>query len=205
MKPKEIPSFYFFIGIRGTHEFLHLHVGTAQLPNSTTASGVSHGPIKTDKSLSKIKTFIAKNNVYRIGYVTSHKDIDYDSLRFLGPKHPDEKIIIPQKLADRSTGRGGYFYLDERLFLAMNRADVEDFLNTRILAKESKSNRKRIPDEVQMFVWNRDGGSCVKCGTDKNLAFDHIIPHSLGGSDTKRNLQILCDECNLRKGNRIGG
>ncbi|MEI6823714.1 MAG: HNH endonuclease [Bacteroidota bacterium] len=53
-------------------------------------------------------------------------------------------------------------------------------------------------------VWNRDGGKCVKCGSQENLEFDHIIPFSKGGSSTYRNIQILCKKCNIEKSNKIG-
>ncbi|MFE8875298.1 HNH endonuclease [Cobetia amphilecti] len=33
--------------------------------------------------------------------------------------------------------------------------------------------------------------------------FDHIVPFSKVGGNTVRNLQILCERCNLSKGNRI--
>ncbi|MBN1139724.1 MAG: HNH endonuclease [Anaerolineae bacterium] len=60
--------------------------------------------------------------------------------------------------------------------------------------------RSPIPDEVKMFVWRRDGGCCVKCGSRENLEFDHIIPLAMGGSNTARNLQLLCEKCNRSKG-----
>ena len=60
--------------------------------------------------------------------------------------------------------------------------------------------RDPIPDDVKMFVWRRDGGKCVKCGSKKNLEYDHIIPVSMGGSNTARNIQLLCEECNRSKG-----
>jgi len=59
--------------------------------------------------------------------------------------------------------------------------------------------RKPIPDDVKMFVWNRDNGKCVKCGSRENLEFDHIIPVSKGGSNTARNIQLLCEKCNRSK------
>lgn len=63
--------------------------------------------------------------------------------------------------------------------------------------------REPISEDVRMFVWRRDGGKCVKCGSQENLHFDHIIPHSKGGSDTERNLQLLCEKCNLEKSDKI--
>jgi hypothetical protein len=63
--------------------------------------------------------------------------------------------------------------------------------------------RRPIPDSVKMFVWQRDGGRCVRCGGNELLEFDHIIPHVRGGSDTARNLQLLCARCNRMKGSRL--
>lgn len=65
------------------------------------------------------------------------------------------------------------------------------------------NKREPIPEDVTMFVWRRDGGKCVKCGSQEKLHFDHIIPHSKGGSDTERNLQLLCEACNLEKSDKI--
>jgi hypothetical protein len=67
-----------------------------------------------------------------------------------------------------------------------------------------KERREIIPQDVMDKVWNRDGGKCVKCGNQKNLEFDHIIPFSKGGATTYRNLQLLCKTCNLQKLNKIG-
>jgi hypothetical protein len=69
---------------------------------------------------------------------------------------------------------------------------------------ESVRRREPIPQEVQDAVWRRDGGRCVKCGSQEHLEFDHIIPLSKGGSNTVRNLQLLCQKCNREKSNHIG-
>lgn len=66
-----------------------------------------------------------------------------------------------------------------------------------------KPRREAIPRLVQREVWQRDGGRCVECGTKARLCFDHIVPFSLGGSNTVRNIQLLCEDCNLSKSNRI--
>ncbi|OGT35282.1 MAG: hypothetical protein A3F11_10150 [Gammaproteobacteria bacterium RIFCSPHIGHO2_12_FULL_37_14] len=78
-------------------------------------------------------------------------------------------------------------------------------LITVIENKSTPNNRKRIPDDVQIAVFSRDNGQCVKCSAQSELHFDHLIPVSKGGSDTVENIQILCRACNQRKSNNIGG
>lgn len=61
-----------------------------------------------------------------------------------------------------------------------------------------------IPTRVKVEVWQRDGGKCVLCGSDKNLHYDHIIPISKGGSSlTAENIQLLCAKHNLEKSDKI--
>jgi hypothetical protein len=60
--------------------------------------------------------------------------------------------------------------------------------------------REPIPDDVKVFVWQRDRGACVNCGGRSQLEFDHVVPLSMGGSNTERNLQLLCEACNRAKG-----
>jgi len=68
-----------------------------------------------------------------------------------------------------------------------------------------KSNeRPSISQDLRDKVWRRDNGKCVQCGSQKNLEFDHIIPFSKGGSNTYRNLQLLCEACNRSKSDKIG-
>jgi len=70
---------------------------------------------------------------------------------------------------------------------------------------EDERQRTQIPDDVKIFVWKRDGGKCVKCGSIENLEYDHIIPFSKGGSNTERNIQLLCEKCNREKHDKIDG
>jgi len=70
--------------------------------------------------------------------------------------------------------------------------------------KSGETKRESVPQEVADRIWNRDGGRCVKCGSNEKLEFDHIIPFSKGGSNTYRNLQLLCEKCNREKSDKIG-
>lgn len=44
------------------------------------------------------------------------------------------------------------------------------------------------------------GGRCLRCGSRGDLTVDHIVPLSLGGSNTIDNVQPLCRTCNGIKG-----
>ncbi|MBN1294648.1 MAG: HNH endonuclease [Candidatus Latescibacteria bacterium] len=52
-------------------------------------------------------------------------------------------------------------------------------------------------------ILKRDHRTCQYCGTTEGyMTVDHVIPKSLGGSDTWENLVCACSACNNRKGDR---
>lgn len=69
---------------------------------------------------------------------------------------------------------------------------------------EKRSHKRpKIPERVRIEVWRRDDGKCAKCGSRERLEYDHIIPISKGGSNTARNIELLCEKCNRSKGAKI--
>lgn len=64
-------------------------------------------------------------------------------------------------------------------------------------------NPRFIPSAVRIEVWNRDGGRCKNCGRAQELQFDHIVPVSKGGSNTAKNIELLCAGCNRTKSSQI--
>ena len=80
---------------------------------------------------------------------------------------------------------------------------TEDVKATNHGEKELEFNRL-IPTSVKLEVWKRDKGKCVKCGSKKNLHFDHIIPYSKGGTSLMaENIQLLCAKHNIAKKDKI--
>ena len=65
--------------------------------------------------------------------------------------------------------------------------------------QQYRQTRMAISSQVRREVWRRDGGACVKCGSRRNLEYDHIIPVSKGGGNTTRNIELLCEACNRSK------
>jgi hypothetical protein len=65
-----------------------------------------------------------------------------------------------------------------------------------------------IPVWVKKAVYFRDQGKCVFCfkdltgllSTDQVIHYDHIVPLNCWGINDPCNLQLLCEECNLKKG-----
>ena len=93
-----------------------------------------------------------------------------------------------------------HFVLKKEKELEKIAKEVEAFEN---FDKTQTAKRERIPGNIRLFVWQRDEGKCVKCGSKEKLEFDHIIPFVEGGSNTERNIQLLCENCNRSKGKNI--
>lgn len=70
-------------------------------------------------------------------------------------------------------------------------------------SEQPSNHREKIPERVRIEVWRRDDGKCAKCGSRERLEYDHIVPVSRGGSNTARNIELLCEKCNRAKSNHI--
>lgn len=55
---------------------------------------------------------------------------------------------------------------------------------------------------VRRRIFRRDGKRCRICNSGHRLTIDHIIPVVKGGGNEDENLQVLCHNCNARKGSK---
>ena len=112
-----------------------------------------------------------------------------------------------QDLFDLSYDQLDEFKEDEVRKALESGADISD-LDTAKYPKVFKTindgTGRSISRQVKDLVWNRDAGKCRECGSNEKLEFDHIIPFSRGGSNTYRNVQLLCEPCNRKKTSKIG-
>jgi hypothetical protein len=133
-----------------------------------------------------------------------------------------EPVLLPQAALDhkgfwlyqnnlyRGEFDGQAYSVDQRKLLIMEYCDKDRRRFERLTAKfnsektqEIKYPRPNIPEEVRVGVWRRDQGKCARCDGRRNLEYDHIIPVSKGGSNTIRNIELLCEECNRQKRDEI--
>lgn len=123
-----------------------------------------------------------------------------------------EKVRVYEKIKTGIWSFKGIFTLKNYKYIEQNGRKVfkfylelsgEDFLQSSDDKLANKHDRI-IPSAVMREVWARDKGRCAKCGSTKNLCYDHILPYSRGGtSKDANNIQILCEKCNLAKTNHI--
>ena len=71
--------------------------------------------------------------------------------------------------------------------------------------EEYKANRDETPEDIKLAVWEQQHHLCKSCGKEFDYEFmegDHITPWREGGRTIVENCQMLCRECNRRKGSK---
>lgn len=123
-----------------------------------------------------------------------------------------ERVRVYEKIKQGIWSYNGVFHLIDSWLEAIDGRKVFKFKLVAVEGEEDFSvpipshskPRRIIPTWVKLEVWKRDGGKCIKCGSDQDLHFDHIIPWSKGGSSsTPDNIQLLCGKHNLQKHDKI--
>lgn len=89
---------------------------------------------------------------------------------------------------------------DKRQYLSDNSSD-------RVKKYREKRRANGLPAAMDYSVFrqalfNRDGSTCVYCGTDQRLVVDHMVPINQGGTDEIDNLALACKGCNAGKAGR---
>ena len=64
---------------------------------------------------------------------------------------------------------------------------------------------RAFPEDIKLAVWEKQKHICPHCGKECDFEFmegDHITPWREGGRTVIENCQMLCRECNRRKGSK---
>ncbi len=100
---------------------------------------------------------------------------------------------------------GGWFKACEA-FVKSKSGDPEF---VKLLRPKSISQSRVVGEKLRLQVLKRNHYARVICGHSPamrlgiTLHVDHIIPFSKGGGNNLENLRVLCDRCNLGRGNDI--
>jgi site-specific DNA-methyltransferase (adenine-specific) len=81
----------------------------------------------------------------------------------------------------------------------------KDFVNTATVPQRTDVQIIEPVKAVKERLYKEQNGLCNGCYTQfemRNLEIDHIIPKSKGGGDYYENYQLLCGNCNRKKGDR---
>ncbi len=144
-----------------------------------------------------------------------HAEIEDILQRQFERQYTDNKIdhlesmhnVYLQEIFDLSYDQFDEFKEREIISALARGADITE-LDTakypKLASLKSEVTGRQISQEVKDSVWNRDNGKCRECDNNQKLEFDHIIPFSKGGSNTYRNIQLLCETCNRKKSSKIG-
>lgn len=122
--------------------------------------------------------------------------------RHFGRQPRYHEVVKPLSRYSNATyaHRFGSFYKALEAFVASVNGSVVD----KRMGKGSH-NPRSLNYRIRFQVLQRDGYRCCACGASPAkdpgvvLHIDHIVPVSHGGSNELKNLQTLCEKCNLGK------
>ena len=74
-----------------------------------------------------------------------------------------------------------------------------------LTGEERYLDLRAFPEKIKLAVWEQQGHKCTLCGKEFDIEFmeaDHITSWCDGGRTVLENCQVLCRECNRRKGGK---
>ena len=90
------------------------------------------------------------------------------------------------------------------LIYKLNKKNGTFYLSKDIWDSICKVERGKVSNKMRFAIYQRDNNRCRYCGRrNVVLEVDHIIPIAKGGKSTMDNLQTLCHDCNVKKGDKI--
>lgn len=65
--------------------------------------------------------------------------------------------------------------------------------------RRDRLRRGKVSRVLRQWIFARDGGRCVDCGSSDRLTADHLVPAVMGGREWASNLITRCQSCNSRR------
>ncbi len=145
---------------------------------------------------SRCKTCYTKDSVERAkrkGYRTTPKVRQEVSKRYY---LNNKDLLIEKQRTYRDTNR-------EALNAKRREKYAEDPTTVKRYVHKRRTLKANCEGEFTDLQWkvllSLCGSKCLRCNSDRDITVDHIIPLSLGGSNSIQNIQPLCRSCNAWK------
>ncbi|MGE6612523.1 HNH endonuclease [Peribacillus sp. NPDC076916] len=102
------------------------------------------------------------------------------------------------------------FHIELADFIKCEIEDIKEVYPEFVTSKNRLKRRQYFPSWLKSAVFYRDKGTCTICRCDlsnlirnqNQIHIDHIVPLNIFGSNDATNLQLLCEKCNTKKGDR---
>ena len=131
-----------------------------------------------------------------------HKRVGYNITKpRRGRKSPNRLTLWERKFSKKLKRHHGTFAKKTFHRLMKKSSTLRSTLKRR--SKEYEVEFNISLEEVRELLYRVYGRPCNYCGQKlvvSNMVCDHIMPLSLGGNSTPKNLQMICGRCNTRKG-----
>ena len=114
--------------------------------------------------------------------------VDY-KVRLYPPSHREVDRLLKLK----------EFWKDDEDVEFLKNFREELVLREKIFKSYQYKRKAGFSNKLKNKCKKRDNYRCVKCGLDKELEIDHIVPLIKGGKNLLKNLQTLCRKCHSLK------
>lgn len=121
----------------------------------------------------------------------------------------EEKSVISVLKVEEILQCGDQFLLRAKGdIIDRNNYDILDLANARFRCEvgTTRKSKKSIGKKLVQLMLDQQEYGCLICFSDlRQIEYhvDHLVPISLGGTNSPTNLCILCAKCNLHKSNLV--
>lgn len=139
---------------------------------------------------------IAERSVANRGCLECHRE-DAEKRRIVSPDHV-------RRIEKESRDRNPMESLRHRKSEMPGEAWKRSLLYFQVKNQERRNAPGKLSADIRTVLFTKQGGVCNGCGARLSDAvhLDHIHPISRGGVNEDYNVQLLCANCNLSKGNK---
>ena len=90
-------------------------------------------------------------------------------------------------------------------YMGQHQHDINAMILHVLTGDEYYLDLQAFPEKIKLAVWKKQNHRCAICGKGFDMPFmegDHITPWCEGERTVVENCQMLCRECNRRKGSK---